>query len=113
MRETLRLAAKAKTEILEETLRKEGYVFEEWSQRTSLFTLVKAKTAGEARNLVLGAERENGYEAWRNLSMRFEPQVGIRRMREVAELSQLQNKRCKNAAETTLVVLEVDRRRRS
>ena len=31
-------------------------------------------------------------------------------MRELSELTQLQNKRCKNAAETSLIVLEIDRR---
>ena len=44
--------------------------------------------------------------------MRFEPQVGIRRMRETTEMGQLQNKRCKNAAVATLIVLELDRRKR-
>ena len=52
------------------------------------------------------------YEAWRTLTLRFEPQVGTRRMKEVSELTQLQNKRCKNVAETALIVLEVDRRKR-
>ena len=56
--------------------------------------------------------RDNGFEAWRNLCMRYEPQTGIRRMKEIAELTLLQNKRCKNAAETNLIVLEVDRRKR-
>ena len=33
-------------------------------------------------------------------------------MREIAERMSLQNKRCKNALETSLVLLEVDRRKR-
>ena len=33
-------------------------------------------------------------------------------MKEIAELNALQNKRCKNAAETSLILLEVDRRKR-
>ena len=33
-------------------------------------------------------------------------------MKEVSDLTQLQNKRCKNAAETALILLEVDRRKR-
>ena len=57
--------------------------------------------------------RENsGYDAWRAFALRFEPQTGMRRMKEIAELTQLQNKLCKNTAETALVVLEVDRRKR-
>ena len=31
-------------------------------------------------------------------------------MRELAELKQLQDKRCKNVAETSLIVLEINRR---
>ena len=46
------------------------------------------------------------------LSIRYEPQVGIRRMKELVELHQLQNKRCKNAAETSMLVVEIDRRKR-
>ena len=39
-------------------------------------------------------------------------QVGIHRLKELSELNQLQNKRCKNAAETTLILMEVDRWKR-
>ena len=66
----------------------------------------------EARILIMGAARENGYEAWRMLSISYEPQVGIRRMKELVGLSQLQNKRRKNAAETSMTVVEIDRRKR-
>ena len=58
------------------------------------------------------SDRENGFEAWRVLTIRFEPQMGIRRMKEVAELSALQNKRCKHATETSLILLDIDRRRK-
>ena len=44
--------------------------------------------------------------------MRFEPQTGIRRMKEIAELTALQNKRCKNATETSLILLDIDRRKK-
>ena len=56
-------------------------------------------------------DRGNGYEASRILVGSFEPQAGIRRMKEVAELMALQNKRCKNASETSLILLEIDRQR--
>ena len=57
-------------------------------------------------------ERQNAYEAWRLLIGIFEPQAGIRRMKEVAELMALQNKRCKNVSGTSMVLLELDRRYR-
>ena len=54
--------------------------------------------------------KDNGYEACRNLAIRYQPPSGIGRMKELSELTQLQNKRCKNAAETALIVLGIDRR---
>ena len=57
-------------------------------------------------------DRQNGYEAWRLLIGRFEPQAGIRRMKEIAEFMALQNKRCKNVTETSMVLLELDGRYR-
>ncbi len=71
--------------------------------------LLKRKTSNEARSIVMCARNENGFEAWRLLLGRFEPQAGIRRMKEMAELMDLRNKRCKNGAETNLVLLEVNR----
>lgn len=60
----------------------------------------------------MGAARENGYEAWRMLSISYEPLVGIRRLQELAEMSQLQKKRCNNAAETSMTVVEIVRGKR-
>ena len=58
------------------------------------------------------ARNENGFEAWRLLLGRFEPKAGIRRMKRMAELMDLRKGRCKNASETNLVLLEVNRRKR-
>ena len=55
MRETLRYTTKATPEILEETLMLGGFVFEECIQRSAVCTLLKSKTSGEARNIVLTA----------------------------------------------------------
>ena len=54
----------------------------------------------------------NGYEVWRLLGVRYEPQVGMKRLKELGELTMLQNKCCKNTAETAMIVLEIDRRKR-
>ena len=115
MKELLKRCGKAKEEVTEATVQKtEGYVEGQWLLRPEIFSLLKTKTvaASEARTTVMCTDRENGYEAWRTLTIRFEPQMGIRRMKEVAELTALQNKRCKNAAETNLILLEVDRRKK-
>ena len=81
----------------------------QWEENTALYELLKLKTAPgtEARTIVTNAEREGGFEAWRNLSIMYEPQQGIRRMKEIAELSALQNKRCKNRQETSLILLDI------
>ena len=94
-----------------------GHVEGQWDLAADIFSLLKAKTVvgSEARTIVMTSDdsgRENGFEAWRVLTIRFEPQMGIRRMKEVAELSALQNKRCKNATETSLILLDIDRRRK-
>ena len=49
---------------------------------------------------------------WRLLVIRYEPQVGMKRLKELGELTMLQNKRCKNTAETAMIILEIDRRKR-
>ena len=46
------------------------------------------------------------------MGVRYEPQVGMKRLKEVFELTQLQQKRCKNTNETDMIILEIDRRKR-
>ena len=106
--------AKTSSEVTQQSLVSHDPPFgrEEWALSESLFVLLKRKTSIEARNVVMCVERMNGFEAWRLLTGRFEAGTGIRRMKEIAELNALQNKRCKNAAETSLILLEVDRRKR-
>ena len=43
------------------------YGVDEWNRRRLAHTLLKTKTPvlGEARALIMGAARGNGYEAWR------------------------------------------------
>ena len=82
-----------------------GVLKEEWGLNPELFVLLKRKTIGEAKTLVTSAEKDNGLESWRILVSRFEPQAGIKKMKEASELMALQNKRCKNAAETALILL--------
>ena len=104
-----------KEDVSEDTAQRvEGYVEGQWGYRLDIFALLKTKTVplSGARNIAMCIDRDNGYEAWRTSTLRFEPQVGIRSMEKVSELTQLQNKRCKHAAETVLILLEVDRRKR-
>ena len=88
-----------------------GLIGEEWETSQEVHILLKRKTAppSEAMKIVMCA-KASGYEAWRNLAIRYQPPAGIRRMKELSELTQLQNKSCKNAAETSSMVLEIDRK---
>ena len=105
-KQALHFAAKTGSQVTDRiklSLTEEG-----WNLSAKLFLLFKKRrTAGEARSLVMCVDHENGYEAWRILVGRFEPQAGIRRIKEAAELMALQNKRCKNASETSLILLEI------
>ena len=94
----LRSVAKAKAEIGAESFKTAGLGGEEmWTARTrKLSTLLKSKSSGDCRNLIMGVEKDNGWEAWRSLSIRFEPQVGIRRLRETAELGRNKAHRRRN-----------------
>ena len=83
-----------------------------WNLRDDLYTVLKRKAMSEARKIVECVEQTNGYEAWRLLGIRYEPQGGMRRMRDLTALTMLQSKRCKNASETMVVLLEIDRMRK-
>ena len=110
MKQALSLVAQVKSQVtdrLQVNLTEDG-----WNLRCNLFMLLKRKMSGEARSLVMCVDHQNGYEAWRLLIGRLEPHAGIRRMKEIAELMALQNKPCKNVTETSLVLLELDRRHR-
>ena len=87
---------------------------EDWPLRFELFKLLERKTesTSEARKIVECVGDSNGYEVWRLLGVRYEPQVGMKRLKELGELTMLQNKRCKNTSETAMIILEVDRRKR-
>jgi len=71
---------------------------EDWPLRFDLHKLLKRKTeaTSEARKIVECVSDANGYEVWRLLGVRYEPQVGMKRLEELGELTMLQNKRCKN-----------------
>ena len=107
LKQALSLAAKAKSEVMDRL--RVNLTEEEWKLQAHLCVLLKRKTSGEAQSLAMCVERQNGYEAWRLLTGRSESQAGIRRMKEIAELMALQNKRWKNFSETSMVLLALQR----
>ena len=109
-------ALKQKEEVTREVLSRNplGSTDEDWIVRFNLFQFLKRRTEtnSEAHNIVECVGDSNGYEVWRLLGVRYEPQVGMKRLKELGELTMLQNKRCKNTAETAMIILEIDRRKR-
>ena len=105
-----------KEEITQEVINRNplSSTAEDWVPRHDLFKLIKRKTeaTSEARKIVECVSDSNGYEVWRLLGIRYEPQVGMKRLKELGELTMLQNKRCKSTSETAMIILEVDRRKR-
>ena len=91
-----------------------GSTESEWKHRSEVYTLLKRKTdvTTDARKIVECVEQSNGFEAWRLLGVRFEPQSGMKRLAELGELMSLRDKRCKNTNATALIVLELDRRKK-
>ena len=80
LRSALEWAVKSRTEITEEKLKGNplaSLAEEQWKMRTEVYTLIKRKTevSSEARKIVETVPQENGYEAFRILGLRYEPQT--------------------------------------
>ena len=79
-------AGKQKERIVEATV--DGALHSElrlcWEKTGKPFKLLKRKRAAtsEANKIVKSGERQNGWESWRLLNIRYEPQSGIRRTHE-------------------------------
>ena len=89
-----------------------GSTEEDWELRREVYKLLKRKTEAttDARKIVECVEHSNGFEVWRLLGVRYDPQAGMKRLAELGELMSLRDKRCKNTQETALIVLELYRR---
>ena len=55
-----------------------GNVIEGWNKSKEFYKLLKAKTSGEGRQVVLGVGNDKGWEAWRRLAQHFEPNNAVR-----------------------------------
>ena len=91
MKGAMAAMAKGPSEIIEHSLPSNDppYGREEWALSEKLLVMLRRKTSGEARNVVMCVDRQNGCEAWRGLAGRFEACATIRRMTLIAELNAL------------------------
>ena len=84
------MKAVSKTAVMENEEIEEGwfdeFLFEDWNKSREFYKLLKAKTSGERRQVVLGVGNDNGWEAWRRLAQHFEPNSAVRRGQVLPEL---------------------------
>lgn len=83
---------------------KDNGMEESWAQRQELYKLLKKYTSSEPRNTVMGVERDNGWEAWRGLPIRYESTGGIHMANKVRDL-------CTKSKGTSMVISEIGRRK--
>ena len=102
----------AKEEVTESSLRDtlaemSAEARNQWGSRLKVFKLLKRKTlaTSEANKLVKCGERQNGWESWRLLNLRYEPQSGIRKAHEFRQLMQLMNKACTTPVDTVQLIM--------
>ena len=62
MQEILKMVGKDREEAGAKWVRKNG-VTDSWPQFKELFTLLKSKTSGDARNIIMGVPMDKGWEA--------------------------------------------------
>ena len=69
---------------------------EGWGSHPNLHQILKKLTACDARQAVMGATGDNRWEAWRRLTIQYEPASAIMHGQQLCELAALGHKRCKN-----------------
>ena len=81
-----------------------------WEQREMLWRFLKRYTAGDARKVVSSVSDRNGWEAWRNLRLQFEPAYVMREAVVMAQFTNMVNKRAKTPQKTKALLVELDER---
>lgn len=68
-----------------------GSTDDDWELRREVYKLLKRKTEAntDARKIIECVEHSNGFECWRLLGVRYEPQAGMKRLAELGELMSL------------------------
>jgi len=106
MKELLEKVRKIETEITEEYFEFEAGDW--WSKGEMLWRFLKKYTGGEARKVVTGVRKDNGWEAWRKLHLQFEPGLVMREAQVMSQFTGMVNRSAKNPAETRMLMVELE-----
>ena len=82
---------------------------EGWGSHPDLYQILKKLTTGYARQAVMGANRDNGWEPWRRFTSQYEPASAIVHGQQFCELAVLGHKRCSSPQEASSILLEIER----
>ena len=113
MKHILETIGKMKDDASERWVTSQGYTYGPLgAEVTKLYRALKGLTDGEARNVLEGAHKEDGFEAWQMLVRRFEPGVAVKEGMAMAEFSGMILKPAKAIDETRILVTEMERKMR-
>ena len=79
-------------------------------ESVNVFRALKSLTKGEARVVVQGVRKENGFLAWKQLHMRFGLAVAAKQGQAMSALSTMAAKPAKQPAETRKLLVELEQR---
>ena len=81
--------------------------------KVEVYRVLKALTAGEARMVVLGVRDQNGFNAWRQMHMRYGLSAAAKQGKVMSEVAMMATRMAKNPAETRSLVTELEKRVRA
>ena len=99
--------------ILEETRSKRDPIEEKdvrsgwWKVRADSWRLIKRFTSGEAKRIITSVNKDNGFEAWRQLHLRFEPELEAQKNVVLVELHNIPGASTIEETKAKLVELKV------
>ena len=78
-----------------------------WKERSELWRFLKRYTEGEAKKIVSGIKKDNGWEAWRKLHQQYEPGSTMREAVARSQFTGMVNKRSKTPKETRALMVKL------
>ena len=82
-----------------------------FDESITIWRALKAMTAGDARDVVMAVQEENGFEAWRELNTFYKPSLNAQQGKVLADFGNLVLHPAKTPSETRQKLLEFEKRR--
>ena len=109
-------------ELLQEIDRETAEVDEEWREKkdtsypdrvirdqVQVWRAIKRLTEGEAKKIIMSVKDEDGFRAWQQLRLRFEPAVGSRQGMVLADFSGMVARPAKTPSELVTIIADFQR----